>query len=232
MTDALFATGRGTTPLDPFPSLADLPRLRPVEDRVVSKPTVADDHLRSAARDLGFEEGRRAGFQQGVFEGRARGEQDARAEAAERFALLFDEVERALVAVRHRAEVDRQVLADEVADLALRVAEAVVGRAVEVGEVDGRDALARAIAAVPEGGPMVARLHPTDLAELSADDVETAGRELQLVADPTLRPGDCILDAGAARVDATLAGALERVRAVLMSEPEVAPVVDLDGEAE
>ncbi len=229
MTDALFATGRAATPLDPFPSLSDLPRLRPREERTTTVDV--DEHLRSAAQELGYQEGRRAGFQQGVFEGRSRGEHDARAEATERFAALFAEVERGLVAVRHRADVDREVLADEVADLALRIAEAVVGRAVELGEVTGRDALARAIAAVPEGGPMVARLHPADLAEIDVEQIETAGRELQLVADPTLRPGDCILDAGAARVDATLAGALERVRTVLLSEPEIDPVVDLDGEA-
>jgi len=208
--------------LDPFPSLADLPPVRSSDGRAA----VADEMRRRAAEHRGYEEGRRAGFEQGVFEGRSRGAREAREEAADRFESLLGGIEQAMLAVRRNAGEQRRDLSDEVAALALSIAEAVIGRAVDLGVAGGREAIARAIAAAPDSGTMTARLHPADLLELGAGELDTGGRELQLVADPTLRPGDCVLDAGATRVDATLTGALDRVRRVLRSEGAAAKVLD------
>ena len=58
---------------------------------------------------------------------------------------------------------------------------------------------------------MVARLHPEDLATLGGVDQLLDGRELRLVADPSVGRGGCLLDAGPSRVDATIEAAIARV---------------------
>jgi flagellar assembly protein FliH len=168
------------------------------------------------------EQGRRAGFERGLFEGRAYGETEARAAADRRLAELIATTEAAVATLAQQIEAGRAELSGEVVDLALRIAEAVVGSAVEVGQFGGREALERALASAPERGAATARFHPDDAAELEDAAAMSVGRELAIVADPTLRRGDCVLDVGSTRIDATITGAFGRVRDVLL------PAMDVD----
>ncbi len=164
----------------------------------------------------GLEEGRAAGHAEGLEEGRREGYEAARDDAVAR----YDEILRALRedAARHLEELDAvtAAIAAQATELAFAVAETVIGRELAIAQDPGADAVRRALAAV--GGPpeAVARLHPDDLERLSvtADDL-APGSALQLVPDDSLEPGDCVLEAGAAEVDATIAGAVARVRAAL-----------------
>jgi len=210
-----------TLSIDPFPLLDDLP--------LPSMTRSAEHDALDGLRRQAVLEGRRSGFEEGRLEGRARGAAEARAELGAQIDALGlsirDAAERVCSSVAgHNAETGHAVI-----ELALEIAELVVGREVAAASDPGRDALVRAVAVAPDRGDILARLHPDDLAVLRAgDDADdpgrftdlTGGRAMTLVADPTVGPGGCVLDVSGSRVDARVASALDRVRAVLVGPTE------------
>jgi len=195
-----------TSLTDPFPSIDDL-----------EAPLVpgADTEL-VALRRRGFEEGRAAGFEAGRFEGLARGAVEGRAEVAARVDAVLAELSRAL----DGADQSHTRLSAEILDLALAIAAAVLQREVVSSSNPGRESLLRAMTLVPDRTAIVAHLHPDDYGLLGDVGDLAPGREITLVPDPSIGRGECVVDAGAGRVDARFAPALERVRAALeTSEP-------------
>lgn len=105
--------------------------------------------------------------------------------------------------------------------LAARMAEKIVGRAVEV-EPDALTAIAaQALAASrARAGLIKLRVNPDDRAALERDEARRAllarfegGVELELVADPAVTRGGCVVETAAVRLDARLEtqlAALER----------------------
>ena len=166
----------------------------------------------SAAYRDGYDEG----LSTGRAEGLSRGAQEAATEAA-RTARQVVEALRAEVNAAIRSQQDAVVrLEREALELALEVAEMVLGHHVAACDDPGTEALARALGAVRTSGPLVAHLHPEDLALMGAAE---GGEDVELVGDPGVGRGGCILDAGACRVDATFASALDRVRQALAGDP-------------
>lgn len=96
-----------------------------------------------------------------------------------------------------------------IAAAALELAEAIVGY--ELQGSSAKAALERAtVEAVPEG--TVVRLNPLD-AQLIAAEGTASG--VQLVADPTLDPGDAVVELVDGALDARVAQSLTRAKAVL-----------------
>ena len=119
-------------------------------------------------------------------------------------------------AVRRCAETTEQVqseLAVAAVDLALQLVEAILAREVATSVDPGADALRRALVGVPVDVPLVVRLHPDDLAAL--DRTCIGERSASFVADPSLARGDAVVETESGVVDATVAGAVARVRQVL-----------------
>jgi flagellar assembly protein FliH len=94
------------------------------------------------------------------------------------------------------------------------LAAAVVGREPST----GIDVLTRALALVPGKVAVTARLHPDDLATLDPPDHPS----VTLQADPTVERGGCVLDLPDATIDTQVGPALERARAALLGDAEVA----------
>ena len=171
--------------------------------------------------DAAVAEGHAAGFDAGFAAGQEAGWATTRAAHAELIAT-YEARLAAVIRASEEAVADALSGINAVADAAARVtagaafavAEAVVGRELVLATDPGRDAVARALALAPEGLDLTLRLNPEYAAALSADALP-AGRAITVVADPAVAPGDCIADAGWTRVDARIAPALERVRAVL-----------------
>ena len=176
----------------------------------------ADQLAWALAYQRGFEEGRAAGYAEGVDLGRIDGFDAARSEAVQRYEPILRELQ--VGAQRHLDELDAAAttVSSQATELAFSIAQAVVGRELSLSRDPGADAVRRAVAAV--GGPAeaVARLHPDDIGRLTVPPSELApGAALRIVPDDSITPGDCLLEAGAAVVDASTAGALARVRATL-----------------
>jgi flagellar assembly protein FliH len=182
------------------------------------------EEARSAARTAGYAEGWAQGQRAARVAAQAARDQIAaerEAEDAAREAL----VRRAVGAVSRAADdlASRSVPAVEaIEDLVLRtaveLAEALLGHELTAGAARETHALRRAMAGAPAAGVVTVRLHPDDchaLTEALPTTGEFDGRPVALIADPGLRPGDAVAESGSTTVDATLAGAVSRVRQVL-----------------
>ncbi len=210
----------------PFTPIAELPRLQVGRPRATGNQAL--DAIRSEGWDEGFHEGREEGlaagradgFEIGLTEGRAAGYAEG-AEAA------VDDARRAIEAhlvatlgsldalAAHLAGREATTFAEVesvAVDLAITLAEAILDRELAVADDPGRDALVRALALAPESGDLVAHLHPDDLAPLGDVDDLAPGRSLRLVSDTSVGRGGCVVTSGAARIDARISTALERVR--------------------
>ena len=109
-------------------------------------------------------------------------------------------------------------LEDTIMGFAVELAEGLLDR--ELSDVGARaaDAARRAMTLAPAHFPVTLRLHPQDLQTLRGDEAgeyEFDGRRVTLVADPSLVPGDAVAECGATTIDASLADARARVRALL-----------------
>jgi len=194
----------------------------------------ADPRLVDASLELAFDEavgraveaGVRRGYARGHEAGTAAGLAEARAQAlAEQQARAAHQLQqdaavaRTLAALADAAESLRATRAEALTcdshvlvAAALELAEALVGHDVAARTHPGADALERALAALPDSrGTVTARLHPEDVAALSA----STGEGVQLVPDASVERGGCVVQAGDAEVDSQVRAGLERVRAVL-----------------
>lgn len=107
------------------------------------------------------------------------------------------------------ADVQHQVIA-----LAVALAETIIGREVRAFDDVAVESAERALALVPDRGPMVLRVNPADRATVAAH-VQTVERpdEVSIIADPSIGRGGCTAQVGALLVDATIESAIERLRA-------------------
>lgn len=176
----------------------------------------------------GYEEGYAEGHAEGKAVGYAEGYQRGNEEAAERALEFMREREARLTAAlealagaarecneRQSAAIDD--IEGSIVSAIFDLAETVVGRELSHTRTPGRDALARALSMAKSHGPATARLHPDDI-ETIGDLADIApGRVIEIVADPEVEVGGCILEAGAQRVDAQIGTAIARAKKALLS---------------
>jgi flagellar assembly protein FliH len=172
--------------------------------RLVVHPDVVE-----AARREGFEAGFAEGFQEGYDDGLSRAR-----DHTQLLAQLVQRLSDAADALLTRETTAREEIENDVVETAFTIAEALVGHALAQPDERARAAIARALALAPEQGLVTARLNPADVAVIEPERLAT-GRAIEFVADPSVLPGDCVIDVGACRVDARIGAALERVREVL-----------------
>ena len=218
------ARGRVVRSEDALVRIVDLPT---VEDLVEADQDDGDEELGAEVAGgaavtwaigyrTGLEAGRADGFAEGVALGRREGLERATAESVARHERVLADLERNAAA--HLAELHHlhETVATQATELAFSIARAVIGRELQLAEDPGADAVRRALAALPGCAEATARLHPDDLARLGRRAEQlAAGTALQLIADPSLAPGDCVLTSGASTVDAGIDAALARMRAAL-----------------
>jgi flagellar assembly protein FliH len=188
--------------------------LRPARPSLLRRQPTAEE----------IEDERAAGYAAGYAEGLEAGRAEAEAEAERRRAeadASLGQAHWALLQATARARAAFEQTQDDLEalaiELAIAVAEAVVGRELDRVESPGADALRRALA---EGRPRaraIVRLNPDDLAELPASaQNETEG--LELVGDAELARGDCVVETAEVTIDARVAAQLARAAEVLRGE--------------
>jgi len=180
--------------------------------RLVADARVEAERGRAEAERL-----RVAARQQGYEAGLAAGRDAAAAEITER-----------LVAARADAAAARDQAKDVAAALARRMAEKIIGRAVELDPAALAGIVVEALeASRARTGPVVLRVHPDDLAAVEAARPTWLARlptipEVRLVADPVVGRYGCVVDTPVGRLDARLdtqLAALERAASSSRRDP-------------
>ncbi|HEY0707379.1 MAG TPA: FliH/SctL family protein [Polyangia bacterium] len=155
--------------------------------------------------------------QRGYEEGLARGREEAMA--------TFTEI---LVRARQEAEEMRLATRDSAIPLARRMAERIVGRALELHPSLIADIASQALAASrARSGPVVLRVHPEALAHLETQRARLVARlpaavDLKVVGDEKVAPGGCIIETAIARLDAQLGHQLDALEKALQDRPGAA----------
>jgi flagellar assembly protein FliH len=177
------------------------------------------DELTERARVQGHSAGYAAGRRE-AFTALERDRAALRAEADRSAAAEVEDLRDASAALRRAADVlsARATAAlaateEELLAAAVELASLILGRALEDREGSAVAAVRRALDGA-DGAPVQAvRMHPQDVALLAAREQDVPG--ITLVADATLERGDAVAELEDGIVDAGIASALRRVRAVL-----------------
>jgi flagellar assembly protein FliH len=175
---------------------------------------VIDPGLVDQAVDEGFRAGYDAGFERGLAEAAEAGAARDQARAAQLQSVVA-QLNEATMGLRQRDGVAMATIEMEIARAALSIAEELVGHELRHTPDRARDAIAHALQFAPKEGVVTASLNPDDLATIGDPETIAPGRALTIVADPSLSPGDCVVEAAGCRVDVGIGGALDRIRALL-----------------
>ncbi|QBL09865.1 flagellar assembly protein FliH [Rheinheimera sp. D18] len=194
---------------------------QPLNEELTVKPLTASDieQMHQAAYDEGFTEGKEDGFSKGYAEGREQGQTDGftqgqaegkkqgladgESELTERLAqlsLMLDQLQQPL------ANVDTQVK-QQLLQLSLAMAQAVIGVEVKTNEQVILQALSEAISSLPlDATQLLIKLNPADIAIIEqaySKDILTE-RGWQLRAEPAVEQGGCLVETSRSSVDRSL----------------------------
>ncbi|MEM7274181.1 MAG: FliH/SctL family protein [Actinomycetota bacterium] len=171
------------------------------------------ERTREQARLAGFEQGRREGHTQGMAEGQEQLDREL-AEMSAMITTLTASIATLADQVEVRLDEIGESASNAVVDLALEIAEAVLGREVSVADDPGAEAIARCLDMAPAYGDLVAHLNPDDAARLG--EIEgLEDRRLVVTTDPTIASGDAVVMVDDATIDARLSESLRRVAEAL-----------------
>ena len=157
-------------------------------------------------------EARAAGYAAGLAAAQSEAQAAAEAAAAAQ-ACAFSALQAAIAQAHGVLETERRGLERSAAELAFRIAEAVLARELALSSSPGLEAVQRALAESPESGGAVIRLNPADAEALG--DASQLHEPVTIVPDSAIGAGGCVLEVGAAFVDARIEACLARVRKVL-----------------
>ena len=170
--------------------------------------------------------GHAAGYEAGYADGQRDAEaaaRDAERAGAARVDRAVSALCRSVDAARSAYEERSAQLEDAVPRFAFDLLEALFGREAALAVDPGREAVARALALDESTVPAVARLFPDDADTIGELDDLSPSRPLTVIADPTVEPGGALVEIGSTTIDTQLSRALERVRAVIIGQPEGDP---------
>lgn len=161
----------------------------------------------------------RQGYEVGYAEGLAKAASEAfaaRDEAAKRAETAFGALASAVCSVREADNSLRAEINATVPKLVFALLEELLARESELATNPGREAIARAIGLDEGIQPVVIRMNPVDIETVGEITDMSLGRDICMVADPSIEPGGALAEIGRSTVDAQLGNALDRVKRVLL----------------
>lgn len=174
------------------------------------------------AYEEGMNHGYEAGLQQGIEEGRAQALAESRQQLQQLYAAWSD---LAGQWEQQRVEMEREAR-QSVLEFALRAAEKIVHRVIEVDDSVIVDQAGQALSMVLSAHDARLRIHPVDrptlenaLPELVAE-FQTL-QHVELIDDEEVTPGGCVVTFGDGRIDATIEKQLERLIDLILPAPEI-----------
>ncbi len=190
-------------------------------DQILKK---AQDEAKQATQSAA-KRGHDEGLQRGLAEGRKQGLEAGRKQALEerkaeleRLQAEWTESLESFVEARKGLLIEARI---DVLRLALAIAERVVFRTIELDPTVIEDQMAEAISLLAKRSAVIIRINPGDM--VHAQEVLPALVEKMqqcehatLVADDSLTPGGCILQAGTTTIDATIETQMDRIVAALL----------------
>lgn len=202
------------SPVDQRISAFDVPALPPLA-------AVRDRAEEAAERSMRLrEDGYVAGYQDGL-DAAARDVEREIAEhrdAAQRLAAAAATLEAAARDLRARDALTLDDVADDAFRIGVELAVGVLERELRAMDEPVLEAVRRAVALVPDRGRPVVRVHPSDRA--TADEAVAAelfrwDGDAEVVADPGIEPGGCVVEVDDCRIDAQIGPAIDRLRSAL-----------------
>ncbi len=174
--------------------------------------------------DVGVEQGRSDGFDAGHAEGFARGIEEGRQQALAELEAMSKPVDAMLRALKKLKTEFKNAQRKEVVDLVGKIARQVIRAELALQPVQMLALVDEALAAMPPTRDEVeVLLNPEELKRIQELDPKRA-KKWNLLADPSLEPGECRVKAGDHEVDAgcqgRLAACMEQVREGLAADQE------------
>lgn len=194
---------------------------------VISEARAQAQQIIADAARQGREQGRAAGYEEGLRNGTSAGIDQALRERrqqldqlAEGLKAALDDIEGARLAILSDARVD-------VLKLSLLLTEKIVLRIVEADPTVVEDQIAEALGLVSLSSRPTLRIHPDLIARVNEclPDLSikfAAAREMRIVPDDSVTPGGCVLSTEDAEVDAALETQLRRLVEALLPAPDSA----------
>lgn len=174
------------------------------------------------AYDEGLNHGYEAGLQQGIEEGRAQALAESQQQLQQLYAAWSD---LAGQWEQQRVEMEREAR-QAVLEFALRAAEKLVHRVIEVDDTVIIDQTGQALSMVLSAHDARLRIHPVDRPTLEAALPELLAefqtlKHVDLIDDEQVTPGGCVVTFGDGRIDATIERQLERLIDLILPAPEI-----------
>ncbi len=209
-------------------AIAVMDRAKKQAETLIRNAERDGEQLRSQRFEIGFSEGKLAGFEAGIEDGRKQGYDAAMAAQSAKLESLVE----ALTGAATQLDASRRKLESETVYDVVRLAIA-IGRRVtkRLGDVEpevARANVAEALKMVINASAVKVALNPSQLSLLEQDLPALRAmfptiQSLELVGDASLAPGGCRLIAGSGIVDADLDTQLDRVVADLLPAGSEAP---------
>lgn len=203
-------------------------RAAKIEDEARQRAAALIDN----AHTKGYEEGCEAGVAQGMQDGLEQGRNQAFAQATDELNQLQKSWQQAIGELEQLHKTLHSEARSAVLELALRLAEKMVHRVIEVDQSVIIEQVASALAHVLGAYDVIVRVSPEDtpvleqaLPDLLAEFSQL--KHIQIAQDASIARGGCVVNFGQGQIDATLETQLQRVVALMLPEPvDAAPVTE------
>ena len=203
-----------------FPTITEAPRANGCATSTEAAPDAAPDAVVAEPQapvidERELEKIRLDAAARGYEDGFAAGRDEAVRQVNEQARALLDQLAAAVRSFESRRQRTFDALTAEVAQFAYATVEAMLDRELQLAASPVRDSIERALRMTPDRVHAVVRVNPADVDIVGQIDESTFGRSVEVVADPSVERGGCVVRADDCEVDAQFGAALQRLRNVL-----------------